>query len=112
MDYELVNDENWQGEISFLVEEKKEWLDKIRRIKLGFDENQQIEKLCEEVIKWHELSKETYSLLEALYENFIPIFSNVDKDSLDFHTNLFFNYLEERFQRVKSNYDNNIKHVI
>jgi hypothetical protein len=111
MDYELTN-EDWQNEIDLLIEEKKEWLDKIMRIKVGLDERDQIKKLCEEVIKWHELSKETYTLLEALYENFIPIFSNVDKDSLDFHTNIFFNHLEKRFQRVKSNYDNNIKHVI
>jgi hypothetical protein len=108
MDYELVNDRDWENQISFLVEENKEWLDKVRRIKLGFDENQQIEMLCQEVIKWHELAKETYTLLESLYENFIPIFSNVDKDSLEFHTSIFFSYLEERFKRVKNNYNNNI----
>jgi hypothetical protein len=108
MDYKSAN-EHWQNELTLLVEENKEWLEHVRRIKLGFGKNQQIEKLCEEVIKWHELSRETYSLLESLYENFIPIFSNVDKDSLDFNTNLFFEYLEKRFERVKNNYMNNIE---
>ncbi len=108
MNYQSEN-ESWRSQLTILVEENKEWLDHVRRIKLGFDESQQIEKLCEEVIKWHELSRETYSLLESLYENFIPIFSNVDKNSLEFHTNLFFEYLEKRFERVKNNYTNNIE---
>jgi hypothetical protein len=108
MNYEPTN-EHWLSELTLLVEENKEWLDHVRRTNLGFDENQQIEMLCQEVIKWHELSRETYTLLETLYQQFIPIATAIDGTFVDLKTNIFFNDLKEKFQRVKNNYTNNIK---
>jgi len=108
MDHQSAN-ENWRNELTLLMEENKEWLDHVRRIKLGFDENQQIEKLCEEVIKWHELSKQSYTLLNSLYENVMPLLSAIDGTFIDLKTNHYFNDLEDRFEKTKNNYTNNIK---
>lgn len=109
MDYKLVNDENWQNEITSLVEENKEWLDQIRCINLGLDKNQQIKNLSLEVIKWHELSKQSYTLLNSLYENVMPLLFAMDGTLIDLKSNHYFDDLEERFEKAKNNYTNNIK---
>ena len=107
-----LNDESiekWDKEKKILLEENKEWLDQIRRIKMGFDENQQIEKLCEEVIKWHELSRQCYTLLNSLYENVMPLLFAMDGTLIDLKSNHYFDNLEENFEKAKNNYTNNIK---
>ena len=109
MDYKLVNDENWQNEITSLVEENKEWLDQIKGIETGFDAGQQIKNLSSEVIKWHELSKQSYTLLNSLYENVMPLLFAMDGTLIDLKSNHYFDDLEERFEKAKNNYTNNIK---
>lgn len=109
MDYKLVNDENWQNEITSLVEENKEWLDQIRGIETGSDAGQQIKNLSSEVIKWHELSKQCYTLLNSLYENVMPLLFAMDGTLIDLKSNHYFDDLEERFEKAKNNYTNNIK---
>ena len=107
-----LNDESiekWDKEKKILLEENKEWLDQIRGIKMGFDENQQIEKLCEEVIKWHELSRQCYTLLNSLYENVMPLLFAMDGTLIDLKSNHYFDNLEENFEKAKNNYTNNIK---
>lgn len=110
MNYKIVNDEKWQNEISSLLEDNREWLETIRSIEFyPNDLNEQIKNLCVEVIKWHELSKECYTLLESLYQQLIPITIAIDGTFMDLKTNNFFNDLEEKFEKVKNNYTNNIK---
>ena len=110
MDYKLVNDENWQNEITSLVEENEKWLNTIRSIESFPDNlNEQIKNLCVEVIKWHELSKQSYTLLSSLYENVMPLLFAMDGTLIDLKSNHYFDDLEERFEKAKNNYTNNIK---
>jgi hypothetical protein len=101
--------EKWNEEKKILLEENKKWLDQIRGIEIGLDQNQQIKKLCEEVIKWHELSKQSYTLLNLLYENVMPLLSAIDGTLIDLKSNPHFDDLEEKFEKAKRNYTNNIK---
>lgn len=101
--------EKWEKEKEQLLEENKDWLNIIKCIDLGYSLEEQEKQLCIEVLKWHELSKESFTLLESLYEQLIPLFKVIDGTVLDLKTNSFFNDLEEKFKRVKNNYINNIK---
>ena len=101
--------EKWDKEKKILLEENKEWLDQIRSIEDGLDQNQQIKKLCEEVVRWHELSRQCYTLLNSLYENVMPLLFAMDGTLIDLKSNHYFDNLEENFEKATRNYTNNIK---
>jgi hypothetical protein len=102
--------EKWDEEKKILLENNKEWLETVKCTPPFPDDlNEQIKNLSLEVIKWHELSKQSYTLLSALYENMMPLLFAMDGVSIDLKSNLFFNDIEERFEKAKNNYMNNIK---
>lgn len=102
--------EKWDEEKKILLEDNKEWLDTVRGIEFNFNDlNEQIKNLCVEVIKWHELSKQSYTLLSSLYENVMPLLSAIDGTLIDLKSNQYFDDLEYRFEKAKNNYTNNIK---
>lgn len=102
--------EKWDEEKKILLEDNKEWLDTVRGIEFNFNDlNEQIKNLCVEVIKWHELSKQSYTLLSSLYENVMPLLSAIDGTLIDLKSNQYFDDLEHRFEKAKNNYTNNIK---
>jgi hypothetical protein len=95
-------DDNWKKEIENLLEENEFWLNCIRHVELDYTLEQQNRELCIELIKWHELSKETYTLLEGIYEEVNATSCQIDKDHI---ISLF----DNTFKKVKSNYYNNIE---
>jgi len=102
--------EKWDEEKRILLENNKKWLNTIRSIESFPDDlNEQIKNLCVEVIKWHELSKQSYTLLSSLYENVMPLLSAIDGTLIDLKSNQYFDNLEDRFEKAKNNYTNNIK---
>ena len=108
-----LNDESiekWDEEKRILLENNEKWLNTIRCIESFPDNlNEQIKNLCVEVIKWHELSKQSYTLLSSLYENVMPLLSAIDGTLIDLKSNQYFDNLEDRFEKAKNNYTNNIK---
>jgi|LauGreDrversion4_2_1035121.scaffolds.fasta_scaffold262975_2 hypothetical protein len=102
--------EKWDEEKRILLENNEKWLNTIRSIESFPDNlNEQIKNLCVEVIKWHELSKQSYTLLSSLYENVMPLLSAIDGTLIDLKSNQYFDNLEDRFEKAKNNYTNNIK---
>lgn len=102
--------EKWDEEKRILLENNEKWLNTIRSVESFPDNlNEQIKNLCVEVIKWHELSKQSYTLLSSLYENVMPLLSAIDGTLIDLKSNQYFDNLEDRFEKAKNNYTNNIK---
>lgn len=96
-----MNDD-WNKELEKLLEENKKWLEQVKCVKFGYDINEQNHQLCLEIIKWHELSKEAFTLLETIYENVFNEDEQINKD-------YFILKYNNKFKRVKNNYYNNMK---
>ena len=112
MQFNDESNEEWDKEIKILLENNKEWLHTVKGATLFPDDlNEQIRNLSVEVIKWHELTKQSYTLLSSLYENTMPLLFAIDGVSVDLKSNVFFNDIEEKFEKAKNNYTNNIKAI-